>query len=240
MINKLEGRNTVVAVDPSFTTMGVAIFQAKKVIAHKTGKFQQQIAWIRSIVDLKDCIFIIENPDLDSKAFSAHGQIMTACKQYRIGKLSEKMLNAKIGMALRQAQDVGKSKQSALLLIDMLNTSGIPYFEVAPSERNRGYKWVKNNDPTTKAKLPKLKHHFEGINLRQLKMPTKLNAQQVEYWTQGGFNERCSEHVRDAVTLFHGRSLVWLKNSIKIQHAKREASKQEKKKPSQKKLFQNA
>ena len=236
---KLENRSYVVAVDPSFTNMGVAIFKNKKVIAHSTGKFQDQIRWIKSKVPFKEAIFILENPNKDSQAFASMGMIMSAAERLLEDKITKKSFESTVAMALRKAQDVGKSKQSAQLLIDMLNDANIPFYDVAPSKRKKGFKWVKNPDPVSAKKTPKIKHLFMGINLRQLPMPTKLTADQIKFWTGGEFSERCSEHVRDAVTLFSGRSLSWLKNAIRVEHAKAQAKEGNKETKIQK-LFQNA
>ena len=181
-------RTHLLGIDPSFETMGVAIYHPKTGhLELYTGDFQQAIRFIGN-AGMESIIAVVENPNLDKPVFKMWGLVEQSIKALIARKGNMKDVQSKFSVAMRYAQNVGQNKAAAKLIIKMLRQKGVPVIEVAPSKRQRADK-----EKNQRAEL--------------LRMPTKTSPEQFRRIT--GYTSRSSEHARDAATLVFGRTTKW-------------------------------
>ena len=201
-------RNILVGIDPSFVTMGAAIYiPGTGEMSLKTGDMHSVIKWINKSVKMSKCIFIVENPALVSNVFSMWGimkghvedygtyQAWLARKSMQMPKkvtLTE--VSSIFARAMKMAQNVGENKAAAKYFLNLIDGLA-PIVEISPTQRDRYDK--------LKKKLGK----NANIDLNSLKFPTKTNQTVFNDWT--GYSGRSSEHARDAASLVFGRSIKW-------------------------------
>lgn len=199
----MKKRDLLLGVDPSFSTMGVCIYDpSNRTMRLFTGKMPACIDWIQSECSITRLVAVVENPALDSTTFNMWGMVKTkidgvldARKRGSFGSKSATMadVQSSFAIAMNYAQKVGENKAAAKQIILMLENAKVPVIQVAPSKRQRAYR----------------KHKGKVLRLvvETLNMPTKTTAEQFLKLT--GYDKRCSEHARDAATLVWGRSMVW-------------------------------
>lgn len=202
-------RDILVGIDPSFATMGAAIYYPDtKVLKLKTGDFGSVINWLNVSVKFSRVILVVENPALNSTTFKMWPMMkseieqLSAYEQWRVKKSIGNMpgvkkieeLQSVFAIAMNYAQKVGENKAAAKYFLNLIGNT-VPTVEIAPSGRDRYDKM--------KAKLGKK----AKINLDTLKFPTKTNQTVFNEWT--GYEGRSSEHARDAATLVYGRTIRW-------------------------------
>lgn len=183
----------LVGIDPSFTNCAAAIYHpATRGLQLHTGDLFSVMAFLNSSGVLGKCIVVCENPNLDSNTFG----MWAFFKQALTTNRDLKTLQGQFGICMKRAQDIGKSKASAELLIEMFRRQSIPVLEVKPSSRDRADK-VKNAD------------------VRLMKMPTKTNA--AQFAAYAGFPvPKSNEHNRDAATLILGRNIEWAQRQLML------------------------
>ena len=112
--------------------------------------------------------------------------------------------------AVRQAQDIGKSKAAAEYVIDIFRDRGVQVVEIAPSERHRADKTSKKNP--------------RSIDMK--KWPTKTTRAQFEQYSGLKIGARDSnEHSRDAATLVVKRTIQSVELQGMEQNLKRQTAK---------------
>ena len=187
----------LVGIDPSFTNCAAAIYHpATKGLQLHTGDLFSVMAFLNSSGVLGKCIAVVENPNLDSTAFGLW-YLMKQALQKKAGMAELQSVFARV---IKRAQDIGKSKASAELILEMFRRQSIPVLEVKPSSRDRADK-VKNAD------------------VRFMKMPTKTNAAQFAAYC-GFVPPKSNEHNRDASTLVVGRNIEWAQRQLALRRPK--------------------
>lgn len=198
-------KNVIVGIDPSLTTMGVSIYRTDtRELMLGGGDILEALKFIRDNVNMKQAVFVIEDPNMNTNVFNVGGRIKRMIEDMillkkkpftRVGKDSPTIpkIMSEIAMALKIAQGVGKNKAAADLTIKILKKAGVPILRINPSDRMVTDKHLKKMSANLKA----------GIKL--LVMPTKSTAYQFEQLT--GYKGRSNEHTRDATTLYWGKSI---------------------------------
>lgn len=182
-------RQYLIGIDPSFKTMGVAVYNPRTKQYWLGGGDMSQ--GIRDISQwAAEGICILEDPNGDKAVYGAAEAIQEASERYRVGG---KEWNRKVRTALKIAQDVGANKAAARELMKWMDRFKIPYMLVAPSDRDRA-------DKTSEGRDRKCKIEF-------LRAPTKTTSEQFRKLT--GHHGTSNEHQRDAATLCWGRSISW-------------------------------
>lgn len=227
-MEKINERTILLGIDPSFVTMGVALYTpATKDFRLETGDFFKSLEWIGQNCKMKDVIAVVENPALDSTVFKMWGLMKKEIESFanyhlwtfiKRGKIPRKVtvgeLQSTFSICMNYAQKVGENKAAAKMIIKMLHQKKVPVIEIAPSARQKAF--GERYDPELHKKAKILK------DVLKLKFPTKTNAAQFEKLT--GYSGRSSEHARDAGTLIHGRTMKWAEMQAQISAA--EAAKQ--------------
>ncbi len=204
----LSEKKWIVGIDPSFINCGICRYNPEtNEMALFTGDFFEAINWIGQNMKLKDCVFVLENPALDSAVFSGLGICKGTVLQYgdyqkKLGAKEWPLPTAvkwdnvaeQISIALNMATKVGESKASGKLMAQMLAKHKVPVIQIAPSNRDRA----------DRAKVP--------VGL--MTMPTKTTRQQFETLT--GFKGVSNEHNRDAATLVCGKDFQWAEMMLMI------------------------
>lgn len=186
----------LIGIDPSFNTMGVCVYRPETKAMHLfTGNLLDAISWISNNAPLKSSIVILENPALDKPAFKMWGLVKTPILLFDRRKASIQDVESKFRIAMKYAQNVGESKASAKLLLELLRRKVVQVIEVSPSQRQRADK-------------ERVRH------VQALRMPTKTTAKQFQELT--GYTDKSSEHARDAATLVWGRSIAGVLNYLKM------------------------
>lgn len=128
---------------------------------------------------------VIENADMDSNVFGGWEDFCRVLRANLKNPLSA-AVKSSFSKWLKRAQDVGKNKATAHLIIQFCKAQGIYFVEIRPSER---------------AKLPKNCKIPEAF-----RMPTKTTKEQFKRIT--GYSDRSNEHGRDAGTLIGWREMT--------------------------------
>jgi len=187
----------LVGIDPSFTNCAAAIYHpATKTLQLHTGDLFSIVAFLNQSGVLGKCIAVVENPNLDSTAFG----LWYLMKQALGKNAGMAELQSVFARVIKRAQDIGKSKASAELILEMFRRQNIAVLEVKPSSRDRADK-VKNAD------------------VRLMKMPTKTNAAQFAVYC-GFVPPKSNEHNRDASTLVVGRNIEWAERQLALRRPK--------------------
>ena len=187
----------LIGIDPSFTNCAAAIYHPTiKTLQLHTGDLFSVMTFLNGSGVLGKCIVVCENPNLDSNTFG----MWAFFKQALQGNRDMKTLQGQFGICMKRAQDIGKSKASAELILEMFRRQSIPVLEVKPSSRDRADK-VKNAD------------------VRFMKMPTKTNAAQFAAYC-GFAPPKSNEHNRDASTLVVGRNIEWAQRQLMLRRPK--------------------
>ena len=191
----------LIGIDPSFTNCAAAIYHpATKGLQLHTGDLFSVMAFLNGSGVLGKCIVVCENPNLDSNTFGMWAMMKAAIIGLMQGRVNIVTVQSIFARCMKVAQDIGKSKASAQLLIEMLHRQQIPVLEVKPSSRDRADK-VKNAD------------------VRFMKMPTKTNA--AQFATYCGFvPPKSNEHSRDGATLVVGRNIEWAQRQLTLRQPK--------------------
>lgn len=198
----LSEKRYIVGVDPSFINCGVCRYDpATNEMLLFTGDWFEAINWIGQNMKLKDCVFVLENPALDSAVFLGLGvckgtilqfgdyQKKVGAKEWPLPEpVKWEQVASQISIALNMATKVGESKSSGKLMAQMLAKHNVPVIQVAPTSRDRA----------DKAKVP----------IGMMTMPTKTTRAQFETLT--GFKGMSNEHNRDAATLVFGKDFKWI------------------------------
>ena len=184
MISKDKDRTTFLAIDASFDNMGASIFNPDKphIFNLKTGEFFFMLEWIGTHCKMNNIVAVVENPNMNSAVF---GQWAFFQKEMKAGTKGT-ALQAVFAMCMNRAQDVGRNKEAAKIIIRMLHNKGVPVLEISPSDRQRADKNV-------------------DVDVRYLKMPTKTNQAQFQKLT--GYAGQSAEHARDAHTMIKDMSI---------------------------------
>lgn len=201
----MKSKKTILlGVDPSFYTMGVAIYKpSNKVRQFKlfTGDMLEVISWLSQNCKMKEVIAVVENPALDSAVFGAWDRMKKAIATRNMGSMKYEF-----NMIISRAQKVGENKAAAKLFMKLLSDKGVPILEVAPSVRQKAF--TKNKQG-----------HIERKKVQLLRMPTKTTQEQFSELTGHNIKEGNTEHSRDAATLVFGRTVSWVENQILINDA---------------------
>jgi hypothetical protein len=200
----------LIGVDPSFENLGLAIYHPESgKLTLNTDDLFHQIDWLNKSGILGKAIVVCENPNLNSNVFGMWPAVRACFVQTIEKRPGFTPMATGLGQAqsmflraMKQAQDVGKSKASATLIINLFKMQSIPVLEVSPSDRSRADKDL-------------AKVGTKGVHM--LVMPTKTNATQFQQLT--GYVGRSNEHNRDAATLVFGRTIKWAETQIKIKMA---------------------
>jgi len=187
----------LIGIDPSFTNCAAAIYHpATNGLQLHTGDLFSVMAFLNQSGVLGKCIAVVENPNLDSNTFGMWAMMKAAIIGLMQGRVNIGTVQSTFARYMKVAQDIGKSKASAQLLLEMFRRQSIPVLEVKPSSRDRADK-VKNAD------------------VRFMKMPTKTNA--AQFATYAGFPvPKSNEHSRDAATLCLGRNIEWAQRQLML------------------------
>lgn len=204
-----QKRKYILGIDPSFVTMGAALYDPKtKELKLRTGEFQSVVRWIGANVKLSEVVAMVENPAMNSPVFKMWGMVQQSIKDLIMGKIDKTKawteVHSKFSIAMKFAQSVGENKAAAKMIIRLLKEKNVPILEVAPSEREKAYK------QKGKTKIRK--------KIQFLKWPTKTDRNQ--FYELTGCNKVCSEHARDAATLPFGYSIVQVMHLIRLQQEK--------------------
>jgi Holliday junction resolvasome RuvABC endonuclease subunit len=196
-------KDILVGIDPSLTNCGIAILWPDKTLELHTADLMAALGWLGSKKITGRMIAVIEDPNKDSTTFG-----MWAMMKNEIGNMMARRgdmntVESIFRRTQKRAQDVGKSKGSALLIISMFEKAGVPVLMVAPSSRDN-------------AEKERVKVNAKDVCY--LKSPTKTNAEEFRMIT--GYTGRSNEHNRDAATLIHGRTIVWAETQLRIQKSK--------------------
>ena len=187
----------LIGIDPSFTNCAAAIYHpATKGLQLHTGDLFSVMAFLNGSGVLGKSIIVCENPNLDSNTFG----MWAFFKQALQGNRDLKTLQGQFGICMKRAQDIGKSKASAELILEMFRRQSILVLEVKPSSRDRADK-------------------VKGADVRFMKMPTKTTA--AQFATYAGFAvPKSNEHNRDAATLILGRTIEWAERQLALRRPK--------------------
>jgi hypothetical protein len=200
-------RDILIGIDASLINCGVAVYEGGNLTLYK-GELLDAIDWIRNDGRIKRAIVVIEDANMDKTSFGLWAMCKAnvlkfagkATGPYGIKQAPATLADVQsdFSMAMKRAQDVGKSKAAASILISFFERAKIPVLRIAPSDRDRADKMKLNN---------------QGVKM--LCMPTKTTSNQFEQLT--GYNGRSNEHNRDAATLIFGRTTAWAEMKIKLQ-----------------------
>lgn len=191
-------RTKLLGIDPSFTTMGAAIWDTSTKRLHLlNGTLDQVFILLQDRYDPSDLVAVIEDPSLDSPVFGAWEEMKskismidassgrTRLKAWKDAESTFRTLQA-------IAQNVGENKAAAKRTIKLLESLQIPYVRIRPSERKRADKLEKGE-----RRLP----------ISCFSMPTKTTKEQ--FYELTGYSGQSNEHSRDAATLVHKQTINW-------------------------------
>jgi hypothetical protein len=207
----------LIGIDPSFTNFGLAIRDmATGELFLKTGTLRAMMDYLMEQEDvMESCGIVIEDPNMESRFFGA-SMIEQNLIKYKAGQIGNSEMKQMIRIAFAGAQDVGKSKAAATLIIELLQD--FPLLRVDPSKRQRADKG--KTDP------------------RYLIMPTKTTA--AQFYELCKYEHRCSEHARDAATLILNRTATAFETSRRIQKAEQDRIEQDRKEAAKQKAKETA
>jgi hypothetical protein len=121
---------------------------------------------------------VLENPNLDKTVF--------------------RMSKSK-AIAGRKGRDVGKNQAAAMIFIQQIEDQGLPYIEVAPSQRDRA---------------------IPHTNIKLYTYPTKVSEYLFRDYT--GSKLGTNEHIRDSGTLVFGMTERIFERTLKYQNLKKQ------------------
>ena len=196
-------RDILIGIDPSLTNCGIAIQWPDKSLELHTADLMGAMGWLGAKKINSRIIAIIEDPNKDSTTFGMWAMMKNEISNMQARRGNMYTVESIFRRTQKRAQDVGKSKGSALLIISMFEKAGVPVVLVAPSSRDN-------------AEKERVKVNAKDVC--HLKAPTKTNAEEFRMIT--GYTGRSNEHNRDAATLIHGRTIVWAETQLKIQKQK--------------------
>lgn len=205
-------RTILLGIDPSFYTMGCALYDEKKrTLKLFTGTYQECLKWLGQNCKLATVAAIVENPALDSAVFGAWAEMKKAIVNYKSNRQSIGELASIHAIGLKKAQYIGENKAAAKMIIASLRRKGVPVLEVAPSQRQKAYKEIKEGKNVVKKLL----------DVRFLNHPTKCNKKQFSDYS--GFVMKGTEHAYDAGTLITKTSVTKTMYLIRLEEAKEAA-----------------
>lgn len=202
----------ILAIDPSFMTMGVAIYDPEsQEFELFTGTFNKCLLWISKKCDLKNTIAVVENPAMVSTTFKIWPLMKEAIEGYaryelwkylKSNRIPPRMTMAevqqKFSIGMNYAQKVGENKAAAKYFISLLDDHGVPVIEISPQKRTR---------------VDRLRKKYGNkLALESIAMPTKTTAKDLERLT--GYTGRSSEHSRDAILMVYGRPPSWFRKEV--------------------------
>ena len=164
-----------------------------KELVHHSGDMRTCMRWVGANYKTSEIFAVLENPALDKGVFGAMGMANSALRDYKTNRINHQQAMAQIGTAIGVAARIGESKASGKYGKAQLVSAGIPFHEVAPSQRDKAFK--------------KIKGKTHRLYVKTLKMPTKTTQAQYNELTK--FVGRTNEHERDAGTLVYARTVQW-------------------------------
>lgn len=202
-------RTILLGIDPSFYTMGVALFDKdKNDLKLFAGTYQECLKWLKYNCKLATVVAVVENPALNSAVFGAWSDMKKAVVAYKNHHMTIGELASVHAIGLKRAQYVGENKAAAKMIIKSLRNKNVPVLEVSPSDRQKAYKEIKKGKKVVK----------QLLDVRFLNHPTKCNKEQFSDYS--GFVIKGSEHSYDAGTLVVKTSVTKTMHLIRIEEAK--------------------
>lgn len=193
-------KDLMIGLDPSFINLGVSVYQGrtKSFLAMWTGSYREISKRLFESQFIDRAYFVLENPNLDSAFYKGWDEMKKAFYKFKTSAWSIDEVEKHYRIQAKIAQDVGKNKAAAMLLIEDMIELELDYIEFAPSQRNQAKKEMKLND------------------ILQLKMPTKLKVNQFRMLT-GYQGKGLTEHNMDAATLVYDRTCKWFELQYALQ-----------------------
>lgn len=200
-----------IGIDPgSNDNTGIAVLQAAKIVAVKSGHHFEMMDFVRGIMSASSApVFVaLEDVHQDKTNFVASQFIK---QMMNSPELKKKLPNEQqrkaycINAACKRSRDSGMVAGLSADWKHFLDSHKVGYHCIAPSERDNAATTLSKPGKPMAAKV------VDAI-IAQLKAPTKLTAQQFAALT--GYNGPTNEHTRDA------GSLVWwyVKQQEKIKY----------------------
>lgn len=209
----------LLGIDPSFSkglAFAISDWSTGEFIELKTfTDFWAGMDWLDQQLKEKGefMVAVLEMPSENSTTFGMWFMFLNFLNKPRsIAPIQ--LLQSKFSIAMKRAQDVGKSKASGILIKKKLERNGINIICLAPSKRKKAYREEK------KVGGGKTKIRFTGIDLLSLPHPTKCTAAQIKELFPNQTIPRTSEHCRDAMTCIRGWKIKSLIAAIKMQRHK--------------------
>lgn len=195
---KRTRRDLLLGVDPSFDTMGGAIWSPdlKKLHLYQGG-LDNFFLWLQDNYEVDRIVAVVEDPSQDSPTFGAWETMKNKISGIVSSKPGERLVawnEAKkhFNTSMKISQNVGENKRAAKRTITILEKMGVPIVTVKPSERRR---------------VDNLKEGEKRLPIQCFTMPTKTSKSQFCDLT--GYSGPSDNNARDAATLVYKQTINW-------------------------------